>query len=120
MARQRSILIGISLLALSACASSGTDGASGGGTSHVSKADMGRQWPLTVDSGVLACSGSSGAGEVTFRAPDGTTYAVNGLAKSGGNADIRPIWAPDRSMGPAMGMKKNISPLIERGLRLCS
>jgi hypothetical protein len=78
---------------------------------HISRSDMGKKWPLKVDSGELACDGSNGFGAVTFTAPDGTVYAVNGSASA---RDIGPIWANHPSIG-----KKNIGPLIERGLALC-
>ncbi|GAB3783882.1 hypothetical protein GCM10027601_17000 [Nocardioides ungokensis] len=79
---------------------------------------MGKKWPLTVDSGTLSCDGSNGVGAVVFTASDGTKYALNGTAKSSGNyADIRPIWADDKALG--YGLKKDISPLIDKGLTLC-
>jgi hypothetical protein len=44
-----------------------------------------------------------------------TTYAVNGLAEGSGKyANIDSIWAD----APG-GLKKNIGPLIDRGLQLC-
>jgi hypothetical protein len=43
-------------------------------------------------------------------------YAVNGLAKGQGFKDIEPIWADD----PETGLKKNIGPIIDRGLALCA
>jgi hypothetical protein len=42
--------------------------------------------------------------------------AVNGLAKRQGFKDIEPIWADD----PETGLKKNIGPIIDRGLALCA
>lgn len=85
----------------------------------VSRADMGRKWPLTVNKGRLVCIGSRGVGAVVFVAPDGTNYAVNGTAKGRLDhaADINTIWADDKALG--MGLKKNIGPLIDRGLKLC-
>jgi len=78
---------------------------------EIARADFGSDWPLTVAEGTLACEG---AGAVTFTA-EGTTYAVNGLAAGMDRwADIDPIWAP----APG-GLKKNIGPLIDRGLALC-
>lgn len=84
----------------------------------VSRSDYGRRWPLTVSSGVLRCDEP---GEVTFTAPDGTTYWVNGTA---GNAAalnewyrIDPIWKDD----PADPyLKISIGPLIDDGLALCA
>ncbi len=100
------------LLILAACTSSGgTD--LGTNQQQVSSADFGNDWPLTVDSGVLACEGGAA---VTFTAPDGTTYAVNGTARTVTDyPDIDPIWAD--TAGPLP--KKNIGPLIDLGLALC-
>ena len=66
---------------------------------------------LTVDGGTLACEG---AGAVTFTV-GGTTYAVNGMASGNGQwPDIDPIWAKGSDTP-----KKDIGPLIDRGLQLC-
>jgi hypothetical protein len=73
----------------------------------VSRDDLGKAWPLTVDAGVLNCFDY---GDVTFTA-NGTLYAVSALAPG---ADIDPIWAD----GPR-GRRKNLGPLIQRGRRLC-
>lgn len=86
----------------------------------ISRADLGEKWPLTVESGTLACDGvAEGAGDVTFTS-EGTTYALNGLAKGraarNGWAEIDPIWADDPDVP---GLKVNIGPLIDRGLALC-
>lgn len=80
--------------------------------SVVSRAELGRDWPLTVASGQLVCLG----GAAVFVAPDGTNYALNGTAQAQLDhaADIDAIWA---SAGG--GLKKDISPLIDRALRLC-
>ena len=79
---------------------------------------MGDDWPLTVDEGTLRCEGSGGVGSVTIDV-DGTTYAVNGIAKGGDgvakNKDIELVWAA----GDTAGLKKDIGPFIERGLALC-
>jgi hypothetical protein len=70
---------------------------------------------LTVDSGVLRCVGSGGVDKVTIEV-DGKTYGINGLASGDKvNLDIRPIWA-DATTG---GVKKDLSPLIQEGFRLC-
>lgn len=39
--------------------------------------EYGRRWPLTVDHGILRCDDKA----VTFEAPDGIVYALNGPAK---------------------------------------
>lgn len=59
---------------------------------YVSKADLGDDWPLKVDAGVLACEGEDGFGQVAFTAPDGTLYGTPGPVAT---KDIRPIWAKD-------------------------
>ena len=82
----------------------------------ISKQEFGNDWPFTVDEGILACKGSGGVGEVVFTA-NGASYAVNGVAK--GTKKYRPIeevWAENPTVP---GTKKNIGPIIERGLKLC-
>lgn len=75
-------------------------------------------WPLTVDSGILACEEpvGRGMGSVVIMV-DGTRYAVNGTAQSSDlGIDIDPIWASgDDEFTP----KVNIGALIEAGLDLC-
>jgi Protein of unknown function (DUF2511) len=93
-------------LVLTGCGSSGD-----GGGLEVSRADFGADWPLTVQSGTLNCEG---AGAVTFTT-NGTTYAVNGLASGMDEwPEIDSIWA-----NAPHGLKKDIGPLIDRGLELC-
>lgn len=73
---------------------------------------LGDEWPFTVDGGVVACDGDG----VTFTA-DGVTYAVNGTARGREmGVDAQAIWADDPS---TPGLKKDISPVINRGLELC-
>lgn len=87
--------------------------ASGPGWANVAAADFGDRWPLTVSAGTLRCEGSRA---VVFET-NGRRYAVNGTAAS--RPGVRPleeIWAPDPSIA---GLRKNISPLLERGLSLC-
>jgi hypothetical protein len=77
----------------------------------LSRSDLGNDWPLTVDEGVVSCEGG---GEVYFTA-DGTTYAVNGLAQGNSDLlDIDAIWADASG-----GLKKNMGPIIDAGLELC-
>lgn len=79
----------------------------------ISRTDLGDQWPLTVDSGTIACRDGS---SVVFTA-DGTTYAVNGTAKGENKyPEIDQIWAADPSVS---GLKKDISALLDAGLALC-
>ncbi len=79
----------------------------------VSDGEYGAAWPLSVPYGVLRCE----AYAVTFETSDGTTYAVNGAARGRGpHPDIDPIWLDDPDN---LGAKKDIGPLIDRGLALC-
>ncbi len=86
---------------------------------HVGCGDFG-EWPLTVKSGVLQCEeeivSSLVVQRVTFTTPDGVTYAVNGHALDAGYPDIKPIWKKEPG---GYGLRVNIGPLIDRGLRLC-
>lgn len=79
---------------------------------RITRVQFGEDWPFIVDEGVLR---RHRIGSVTFKA-NGTEYAVNGLAKSQGFKDVDEIWADD----PETGMKKNIGPIIERGLGLAA
>ncbi|MGH2788898.1 MAG: DUF2511 domain-containing protein [Actinomycetota bacterium] len=96
-----------------ACEESGGSGSVGENEEEMSRSDLGGDWPLTVEEGVVSCEG---AGEVYFTA-EGTKYAVNGLAQGASNGpDIDAIWADDPGGG---GLKINIGPIIDRGLELC-
>lgn len=76
--------------------------------------EYGRTWPLTVDHGTLRCDGEDKA--VTFEAPDGTVYALNGPAKVRSlGIDIDPIQLRD----PDNPRRGGVGPLINRGLDLC-
>jgi hypothetical protein len=90
---------------------------------YVDRKMLGDKWPLTVESGVLECSG----GAVTFRS-GGVVYAVNGLAMTWKRGiDIDPIWAaPEPQWTTFQGKKtniapakKSIAPLIDAGRALC-
>jgi len=77
----------------------------------VSHSQFGGEWPFTVKEGILRGRGRG----ITFKAM-GEEYAVNGVAKGQGFKDIDAIWADD----PTTGLKKNIGPIIEQGLKLCA
>lgn len=82
----------------------------------ISRTSMGAAWPFTVESGVVKCSGKNGVGEVTFVASNGTTYAVNGLARSAGKyPDAFDIQAFDANRVA----KGDLNAVIARGLALC-
>ena len=81
----------------------------------IKQSEFGKSWPFTVNEGVLACEGSNGFGEVTFSAK-GVTYAINGLARGTKKyQDFSKIW---KSTGTS-GLKVDIGPIIEMGLKLC-
>ena len=86
----------------------------------VTRTDMGDEWPLTVDYGVVACEKHTAGQTVmiaTFTGPDGVEYALDGTAKSHTDAaDIEPIWADDPEVE---GLKISIGPLIDRALTFC-
>lgn len=88
---------------------------------RITRTDLGKEWPLTVNYGVVACQGKTADGQpltiATFTGPDGTVYALNGTAKSHTDAAaIDPIWAPNPDVA---GLKIGIGPLIDRALTLC-
>jgi hypothetical protein len=59
----------------------------------ITRTDLGKDWPLTVESGVLKCSGSGRTGGVTFES-GGVKYNVNGLASTWKlGLEIDSIWA---------------------------
>lgn len=109
------------VVGVSACGSDGSSntGASDAPAKTVSKADVPKgAWPLTVDKGTVNCEGTEGAGVVTFEAPDGTVYAVNGTAKTQQPdlPEIEEIWRKDPDVP---GARINLSPVIDKGLELC-
>lgn len=82
----------------------------------VTQAEYGDRWPFTVPEGTVRCSGTAGAGAVTFEA-GGRTYAVNGTARTQKTfPDIDPIW---RDSPNGLGLKVSIGPIIDKGLSLC-
>lgn len=102
------------LLFLGACGSD-SSGTSDDESNTVRRSDLGKAWPLTVDSGELNCEGSGGVGQATITV-DGTRYALNGLAKSNdANEDIQPIWAKDKKLG--MGAQQGHRPPDRPGPR---
>jgi Protein of unknown function (DUF2511) len=92
-------------------------------TRRIVRSELGSDWPLRVDSGTLGCDGRNGAGAIVFALDDGTTYALNGIAKgrtslSGRDLylDIEPIWLPHPEISD---LKKDIGGLIAQGQKLC-
>lgn len=84
----------------------------------VTQEQFGDEWPLAVSSGNLSCVSLDGQRQiVTFIAPDGVEYALNGNAQSTGYfRSINLIQKPDPTNPPA---KKNLAALIDAGLKLC-
>lgn len=78
----------------------------------LSRRQFGDSWPLRVEEGVVACDGMA----VTFTA-NGVTYAVNGTAKS--RKKYRPIEEIWIDSPKGRGLKKDISPILDNGLKLC-
>ena len=80
--------------------------------------EYGQSWPFTVPEGRLSCVWSSERRQiVTFIAPDGTEYALNGEARSSGFfRSVEPIRQPN-PINPQLF--KSLSPVIGNGLKLC-
>lgn len=87
-------------------------------SAKVTSAEMASDWPLTVDTGELACERGT---FIKFTA-GGKTYAVNGSAKDFSRSkglgwrDVREIW---RDNPEIPGTKIPISALIAKGQKLC-
>lgn len=82
---------------------------------------FGDEWPLTVPYAVVRCKNITAGGMdlnvVTLKAPDGTRYAVNGTAQDHTSyPEINPIWAPNPDVD---GLRIDISPVLDAGLKLC-
>lgn len=83
--------------------------------------DFGDKWPLTLPYAIVACQNLTAGGQqlhaVTVTAPDRTTYAANGTARSHTNyPDLTSIWATDPNVD---GLRIDISPIINAGLARC-
>jgi hypothetical protein len=91
------------------------------------------EWPFTIESGVLDCKDAS----ITLEYHD-IKYAINGIAKAKGFAEVDSIWKDDPAFYElAKAIKKsdesiedvitqmggptkiNIGPIIQLGLKLC-
>lgn len=86
----------------------------------ISQSEYGEKWPFTVAKGSVRCEGASW---IVFES-GGVAYAVNGsarsVAKSRGWADVETIWRDDpAAQGTGTTWKVSVSPIIERGLKLC-
>ena len=78
--------------------------------STITRAEYGPAWPLTISEGTLHCEFR---GEIIVQ-HRGTGYSLTPHEEHGAYTDVAAIHAtaPD-------GKKKDLSPLIERGKRLC-
>lgn len=76
----------------------------------VTRAELGPAWPLTISEATLHCE----AGQEIVLQYRGTGYSLTRHDEHGAYSDVGRIRADD----PAGG-KKDLSPLIERGERLC-
>lgn len=93
----------------------------------ITRSEYGDAWPFTVESGVLAgkptgrrLSDGTELAAVTF-ATGGQTYAINGTARGTHRyAEPDHIWASDSKLPPDLSLKKNLGPIINRGLKLAS
>jgi hypothetical protein len=91
----------------------------GSGQVVVTKKQYGKRWPFTVPRGILRCHGlGGGVGEVMFVMPGVRVYAVNGVARMLLHLPkIDPIWRKDPLIP---GARVDISPILDRGLKLCA
>lgn len=108
-------LLALSTVALVAC------GGKPDNQLEITKESFPGDWALNVDSGVLKCENKA----VSFTAPDGTIYALNGFGQvyskknELGWQPITPesdIWLNNPEMP---GIKISTSDMIEAGLALC-
>ena len=79
---------------------------------EVGRAELGEQWPLTVERGTLACEDR----DLTITV-DGTAYALG--AGGDGTGAGRPIDALRAEDEDAPGARKSLGPLISRAAELC-
>jgi hypothetical protein len=91
-------------------------------TGLIRGAELGDSWPFTVSEGVVSCVGRGGIGFAIFTAPDGTRYALNGLAKAPDimtRYNLHQIDAIWRRNPEVPELRINIGPAIDRALELC-
>ena len=87
----------------------------------ISQADYGKDWPLTAPEATLYCELN-----MVWVVYSRVAYPVNGMASAGlakrrPSLTVRPledIWLYDDRY-PGTGLRINISPLIDDGLKLC-
>ncbi len=84
---------------------------------EVSESDYGDRWPLTVSSGTLQRRNlNGGLSDITFKAPDGTMYGLNGTALSHGHRDIRAITKIEKVYDADVRSYYDVSVLIRAAL----
>lgn len=83
---------------------------------EISKEQLGDDWPLTVESGVLKCIDDNGI-LLAIIEVNGVEYQLNGAAKSMGYENIDIIWSNNPSIP---GARLSLSPLISKALELCN
>jgi len=115
MIAKKSISINTVLLTLLALSLVGCGGEKG---KAIRQNEYGVDWPFTVEEGRLSCVWFSERRQVvTFIAPNGTEYALNGIARSSGFfRPVEPIHKPDPS---SPRLYKSLNPVIANGLKLC-
>ena len=96
---------------------------------HINAYHYGERWPLTVEKAELICQNAhnpAGDGLILTRVfvkARGETYAVNGLARDLIESDptIHDIYSGNiwRSHSTIPGLRIDIGPLIDEGLKLC-
>ena len=83
---------------------------------YIAAATFEDPWPFTVEEGVVRCLG----GSAVVLIAEGTTYAINGLARGRiadeGWSEVEPIWLENPSIP---GTRIDIGPVIDIGLDLC-
>lgn len=77
----------------------------------VSRAQYGDAWPLTIESGILACDGPGSA--VTLIVPGGKRYALNGRARG------MHRWEDGQDILSEGMTGADLSGLVGAGLALC-
>ena len=88
---------------------------------NIHQEDYGKAWPLTITEATLFCDRDMVWVEYLKIAYPVNGMASAGLAKLHPNLTVRPvedIWLHD-SRYPGTGLRINISPLIDEGLKLC-
>ncbi|MBC3943814.1 DUF2511 domain-containing protein [Erwinia persicina] len=86
----------------------------------VFKKDVGEEWPVKFDRAVLTCL--PGGGVFVINPLTDTYYPLNGTAHSMAKAgkikvgNLNSVWLDNPDYA---GVKKSISPLLDKGLELC-